>query len=152
MEYTIDIDIQDAYDLVEDYDKTKVCRKLIEYIIEEARHADKKAKLKIMIDKKNNFDHDATKLVRDGLEREYKKAKKFHQQENEKQFFEVLVGMGLLYFSTIARVEIIKELLLVGGWVPLWEAIELELFSEAKEKADIALLKRLKECEIDEKN
>lgn len=151
MERVINIDIQDGYDLVEDYDKTKVSRELIDYIIEVANEGDSRDTFKIVVDKKNNFDHDSTKMIRDGLEREYLKAKKAHSQENKKQLFDLVVGVTFIYISTLINVEILEEILLLGGWVPLWEAIELELFYETKEQSAIKLLKKLKDCEIIEK-
>lgn len=151
MERIINIDIQDGYDLVEDYDKTKVCRKLIEYIIEEASEGSSRDTFKIVVDKKNNFEHDSTKLIRDGLEREYRKAKKAHSQENRKQLLDLIVGLTLLYISTVINIELLEEILMIGSWVTMWDAVELELFQELPERAEIKLLKKLKECEIVEK-
>lgn len=44
-----------------------------------------------------------------------------------------------------------KEVLLIGGWVPIWETIDIELFSDLEGRRKRIILKRLLESEIIEK-
>ena len=57
----------------------------------------------------------------------------------------------MLFISTLINgKKIINEIILIGSWVPIWEAIELELLTDTYEKRKQKILKRLMKCEIEE--
>ena len=47
---------------------------------------------------------------------------------------------------------IFKEIILIGGWVLIWEMIELEIFSDVKEKRKRIILKKILNSEFIENN
>lgn len=89
----------------------------------------------------------------DGFYQEYEMSKKIYHITNIKQFFLLMIGVIFLFLSTIVNESIIwKEILLIGGWVPIWEMIDLELFSDFQERRKRKILKKLLKSEIIEKN
>ena len=139
----INVDLLDKYDLVEKYNKSVVSRNLIDYIIEQAMEYKPSSNFKITVSKKGQIDHDSTKLIRDGLTKEFEKAKTFHRNEN--------FGILLIFLATRFSNPIVTEILSVSAWVPLWEAVDLALFSEAEEVAQITMLRNLINGEIVER-
>lgn len=147
----INIDLIDKYDLVEKYNKSVVSRNLISYIVEQASEYPTNSEFRIIVSKKCPIEHDSTKLIKDGLTIEFKKAKAFHRNENYKQLFYLFIGIALIFLSTVFDNEVIKEILSISAWVPLWEAVDLALFSEVREVAQITMLRNLINGEIIEK-
>ena len=91
-------------------------------------------------------------MIENGLKQEYEKSKKIYHITNIKQLLLSLLGIIFLFLSTLIQEDIIwKEVLLIGGWVPIWEAIELELFSDSEERRKRMILKNLLKTEIEEK-
>ena len=147
----INVDLLDKYDLVEKYNKSVVSRNLIDYIIEQAMEYKPSSDFKIIVSKKAQIDHDSTKLIREGLTKEFEKAKTFHRNENYKQILYLVIGILLIFLATRFSNPIVIEILSVSAWVPLWEAVDLALFSEADEVAQITMLRNLINGEITER-
>ena len=89
----INVDLLDKYDLVEKYNKSVVSRNLIDYIIEQAMEYKPSSNFKIIVSKKGQIDHDSTKLIRDGLTKEFEKALKKLSRKEQKA---VMVKLKLL--------------------------------------------------------
>lgn len=147
----INIDLMDKYDLVEKYNKSVVSRNLISYIIEKASEYSSNSNYKIVVTKSSSIEYDSINLIKSGLVTEYNKAKAFHRNENYKQLFYLFIGIALIFLSTVFDNEVIKEILSISAWVPLWEAVDLALFSEVREVAQITMLRNLINGEIIEK-
>ena len=47
---------------------------------------------------------------------------------------------------------IFKEVFLIVGWVPIWEVIEIEFFTELKEKGKRRILRKILESNFVTKN
>lgn len=62
----------------------------------------------------------------------------------------MLLGILLLFLSTVIRgMFIFEEVFLIIGWVPIWEAVDIELFSDVKEKKKRNALKKLLESNLE---
>ena len=48
------------------------------------------------------------------------------------------------------EIDLLKEILLIGSWVPIWEAFDSELFLDFNEKAKRKILKKLMKSKITE--
>lgn len=153
MEKNIEIDLVDKYDLVERYNEKKTSSNLIEYIIKQTRFIRKKEKIKIIVNKKCVLEQDCTKMIREGLKEEYNKTLEQRRSNNIKQMWLLILGVALLFLSTlITEDEIWKEILLISGWVPIWEMIEVELFPDVDARIERRIIRRLLKSEIVEKN
>lgn len=149
MEKVIEVAIQEKEDLVEKYSDKKVRKELIEYILDEAMDTNKKDEIKIVITKKFNTVKDYSSLIIQGFKREYEQSLKLHHLTDLKQFAFLIWGILSLFISTkVSDTGIWEELFLIGGWVPLWEMIDLEIFSDIQEKRKRKILKKLINAKI----
>ena len=66
--------------------------------------------------------------------------------------FYLLLTFFLLFLSTkVTDDNLMKEILLIIGWVPIWETMEVELFPDAVQRKRRRAIKRLLKCEIVER-
>ena len=153
MEKIIEVYLHDKYDLVEKYNENKLSKELIEYITKQAIPVGKNDKIKIVLNIKcDNMDRDCTKFLKEGLIEEYNRIIKEHEITDIKQFCLLILGIIFLFLSTLINDETIwKEILLIIGWVPIWEAVDIELFSDIKSKGKKKIIKKLLNSEIVQK-
>ena len=74
MEQVIEINLIEADDLLDKYNKEKISLDFINYLIESSSYYDKKDKVKIIINNSISDDNDYIKLIYQGLRNEYKKS------------------------------------------------------------------------------
>lgn len=149
MDKEIKIDIVNKSDLLEKYDESKASREVVEYLIQAAMVVEESEKIKVMINKNSEIDENAKELVIEGLKDEFKRSKRRNYKNNIKQIYLLFLGIFLLFLSTLIPEEgIWKEILLISGWVPIWEMIEMELFPDAEGRIRRRLIKKLLASEI----
>ena len=103
-----------------------------------------------MIDKKCDIDINVSYLIKEGLEKEYRRSLDEYHNNNVKQI--ILLFLGIIFISTLIKDEFIwKEILLISGWVPIWKMIEVELFSDVAGRKKRKTIKKLLNREIIEK-
>lgn len=151
MEKIIEIDLIDKYDLVEKYNEKQVSSELIKYIINEAMYIDKKDTIIIELNKKFQSTKSSKKLIIDGLKREYDDSLRNHKMIDIKQYIFLVWGMIAIFLATVVENEVLEEILVIAGWVPMWEMIDLEIFNDHDERKKRKVLKRLLNSEIVEK-
>lgn len=151
MEKIIEIDILDKHDLVEKYNDQKLASDLISYILEQAMFIKKQDKVKIIIDKKCDIDINVEDIIKKGLKEEYDKLVRIYQLTNIKQVILFVLGITFLFLSSLVGEGIGKEILLISGWVPIWETIEIELFGDLEVKRKRNILKKLLKSTIEVK-
>lgn len=144
----IDIYIHSKKDLTETYDEKVVSSSLIQYILQRAIYIKRKESIRLILHVSNDT-KGCTKQIQKGLEEEYRTNLQQHYIINIKQFLLLIIGLGMLFISTlIQNNEILEEIILIGGWVPIWEAIELELLTDTKDRRIRKLLKKLLKSEM----
>ncbi len=152
MKKIIEIDILDRKELTEKYNNHKLSKELMNYIIDESSFIMKKDEIKIIINTKNNTDGEYIKIITEGLKEEYRKSLKIYHLTNIKQLCLLILGIIFLFLSTLVKEESIwNEILLIGGWVPIWETLEIELIGDLEGKRKRTILKKLLKSEIIEK-
>ena len=56
----------------------------------------------------------------------------------------------MLFLSSFVSEDFIwKELLLIGGWVPIWEMVDIELFNESRGRRTKKIIEKLIESEFE---
>ena len=153
MEKIIEIDLKNQNDLTEKYNKNSLSKEMIEYLVKQTILIEKNEKIKIIINKKCDTDVETTKLVKQGLQEEFDKNLLEHHKNNIKQIIFLILGIIFIFLSTLIKEGVIwKEILLISGWVPIWEMIELELFSDVAGRRKRRIIKKLLQSEIIERN
>ena len=144
VEKIIEIDINNKADLLEKYNNTKISKELIEYLINESSYINKKDNIIIKINNNTKLDLDIVLSLKKALEEEYNNTIKSHIKNDIVQIIFFFLGLFFLFLSTkITSSNIWKEILLIGGWVFIWEMIDLELFNDFRGRKRKRILQRL---------
>lgn len=149
MEKIIKIDLHDKYDLVNKYDEKKISQELLQYILKQATLAQKYEKIKIVINKKFYMEKDSIAIIKEGLKEEYARSLKERDANNVRQLLFFVLGLIIIFFSTLVPESgIWKEILVISGWVPIWEMVEMELFPDAAGRRERKTIDRILNGEI----
>lgn len=143
MDKVIKINIYDKEDLFEIYNDELISESLIAYLIKEATYIERKDKIKIVIYNKANLKIDIEEKIKEGLKREYLNIIIDHQKNNLIQFFLFVIGVLFLFISTLYTHLIWHDVLVIIGWVPIWEMVDIEIFTGINGKRLKRVLKRL---------
>ena len=152
MEELIIININNKYDLIDKYNYEKISNELLEYIIKKTILINKNKKIKIIINKKINIKENSVELIKKGLEEEYIRSIEERHINNIKQLIFLLIGIFFIFIATrIPNRGMWREILIITGWVPIWEMIEIELFPDVYGRKERKIIKKLLKSEIIEK-
>lgn len=149
MEREIKIDILKEEDLWERYDKTKISKSLIDYLVEKSFYFDLNDKIKIVINHQLKINN-CVDLVKKGLEDAYLESMKKSNRNNLVEIIYFILGILAIFFSNLMMDNIFKEVFLIGGWVLIWEMIELEVFSDIRDRRKRKVLKKLLNSSMNE--
>ena len=147
----IKVDLDRKFDLLRTYNDNKVDVDLIEYLIDQIGLFKDTEKVKIVLNKRCELDVNVIKLIKEGLKEEHKKSLNVRDLNNLKQLWLLLMGVVFIFLSTKIEDSLWKEVLVILGWVPIWEMMEVELFPDAAERKRRKAIKRLLKCEIVER-
>lgn len=151
MEKEIKIDLLDENDITEKYNDDKIAKDLLEYLIKEARFVKKREKIKIIVNNKCQTKLNYQEILHNSFKEEYIHNLKEHLRNNILQVIFLLVGLFFIFLSFKVDNQIWKEIFLIGGWVPIWEMVDLELFSDIRGIRRKKILLKLSQSEIIEK-
>lgn len=146
MEKIVKIDLNKKEDIFEKYNNDVVDDELIDYIIDNAFYTDKNEQIKLIL---NNYIGTSYKeLIIFALKKEYDKGIISHIRNNARQIVYLLIGGLLLFISTLIERTILKEIILIGAWVLIWEMMELVIFSYTKGRRKRNIIKKIIDGEI----
>ena len=151
MKKIIEVDIRYENDLYDKYNRNRASSELINYIIDNAYPYIKAESILIVINNYLNKDIECKKLIDEGLRREFDKSIRRHQKNNLSQISYFILGVITLFLATLISEGIIKELMVIGGWVFIWELVEVELFSEVHGIKKRRLIKKMLKSPIEER-
>ncbi len=141
---TININLLNKEDFLEKYNDNDVSADFLEYLIKKGKNISKKDDLvlNIKVDFKNDLN--IKDMLIQTLNKEYLNTVNDHYFNNLFQIMLFLLGIIFLSLSTLFKEDNIwKEILLIGGWVPIWEMLELELFSDVRGRKRKFIIKKL---------
>ena len=93
-------------------------------------------------DYKNN-----QKLAKEALN----KCKIRHNHINKMQLIYFMLGIISIFLTLFIHIDVIDEIILIGGWVFIWSAIELEITSDYNELRKRKIIKKLLKSKMEEK-
>ena len=152
MKKRIEIDLANEEDVFERYNREFANKELINHIIDEADPFDKKEMISICFNNMTTLKKDEyIPVIKRSFSNEYNKCIREIDRNNIRQFIYVLIGVLLLFISTVFGENFIfEEIFLIGGWVLIWETIEIEMFADTELKKRKTILKKLTKCELKE--
>lgn len=140
---SIIVNIRRERDLYEKY-SNRVSNELIKYLIDEAKVKDD---VEIIINTKLNINN-IDKLIRNGLQNSIKNLRKIDKFYDSKQVILFIFGLLFLIISYLTKPEIIKELILIIGWVAVWEVMDIAINIDSKQKYNKKIVNKLINCKI----
>ena len=146
MERIIEINLTNKKDFYDKYNKKLVSKELINYIIESAYYFDVDDTIKIEIT--YNTKEDYVTLIREGLNREYDKSITLSYKNDFTQLFYLVTGILILFLSTLIGGTVLKEIVLIGGWVFIWAMVESEIFTDIRNKKKRKIIRKLLDSEF----
>lgn len=143
------VDIKKENHLINKYNKKKVSHELIEYIMKQAKLVKWNKDIKLVINKNSDIKQDSINLIKNGLEEEFTRSIERKDKNNIKQFFYFILGTIIIFISTlIPEIGPWKEVVLITGWVLIWEMIEVELFPDAYGRRNRRVIRKLLKSEM----
>lgn len=143
VERVIEVDLKTKEDLFERYNHKKVSRDLISWLIDTALSYDKNDEIRIVINNALGDDINCSDLIIEGLKFEYERSLKNNARTNVKQVIYLIAGVLALVCSHLMIDEVFQEVISIGGWVLLWEMVELEIFTDVNGRKKRKILKKL---------
>lgn len=140
---SIIVNIRREKDLYEKY-SNEVSSELIKYLIDEAKAKDD---VEIIVNTKLDIKN-IDKLVKQGLEDSIKDIRTLDKFYDNKQIILFIVGIIFLIISTLTKPEIIKELILIIGWIAVWEVLDIAINIDSKQKHNKKIVNKLINCKI----
>ena len=132
MEKVIKIDLVNESDIIEKYDSDKISQDLLEYLIKKCEFTRKDDKIKIVINNKCQTKLKYQQMLYEAFKEEYANNLKSHVKTNILQIVLLILGIVFIFMSFQITNEVWKEIFLIGGWVPIWEMVDLELFNDVR--------------------
>ena len=148
MKNVIEIDVFDEKEFFEIYNKKLVADSLINYLVDQTPNFKNKETLKIKINSKITSDIDLKKCIVEGLKNKYQESYQNHFRNTIIQLIYLLVGVLIIFASTLIKREVFREVILICGWVLIWATVELEIFSDIEGRKRRKKLKRLIDSEF----
>lgn len=140
---SIIVNLKNEIDLYEKYNND-VSRALIDYLIREANTRDD---VEIVINTKLNIEN-IDNLIKKGLKEAYNDSERIDKLYDNKQIMFFIIGVVFLIFSTFIRYEIIKEIIVIAGWVGIWEVVDISLNLDSTQRINRKIIKKLINCKI----
>ena len=150
MEKIVEIDIDGIDDLFERYNKKRISKDLIRYLIDSTPTLKRRDPLRVI--KNNNLGENIScaELIKKALDAEVASNEYKFIYTNKKQMLFFVFGVFALGISTFIEMPILKEIILIGAWVVLWDMVELELQDDISNRKKKYILKKLLTGEFEE--
>ena len=148
MEKILEIDINSTDDLFERYNGKKVSKELIQYMIEAFPRMKKNDTLKVIINNNLKGNIRCSEIIKQAIDEACEKSDFRFHKTNMKQFSFLFLGILALIIASIITFDVIKEVVIIGAWVLLWDAVEMELVDDISNRKKKNTLKKILSSEF----
>lgn len=149
MEKVIKIDLMKEEDIIDTYNSSRISPNLLNYLINEARFIKKEDTIKILINNICQTKLNYKEMLYEAFQDEFLNIRKEHIKTNIIQLLFFIMGIFFIFLAFQINNNIWKEILLISGWVPIWEMIDLELFNDTRGQRKKMILNKLINSQID---
>lgn len=148
----IEVTLKGREDYINRFHDKKISPELSEYILNECKAFKPREKIEIHIitDKMNDEErNELVDMIRENYGLDIQEALILAEKTNVLNLWCILIGVFFLFLSiSLNKIFVISEVLLIFGWVPIWEAMYNMLFGGLQNRLMIKRLKRLTNCQI----
>lgn len=148
MEKVLEIDLEKEEDFFECYNKKKVSRELIQYMVDSVPRLTKDDTLKVIINNKIKGNIKCSELIKQALDEACAKNDFRFHISNMRQIWFLLIGILALVIASLIQIEILKEVVIIGAWVLLWDAVEIEIIDDISNRKKKRILKKILSSEF----
>lgn len=147
------VNINEEEDYKNKYNSNNLSTDLSNYIYEECKGKPINNKVTIIIKTKYKIKDKEKEDIINKIHNNYKtdlnEQLLMIKYSNIKNFAIFLLGILFLYLYYFVRINfVLSEMILIVGWVAIWEAVYAWLFVRDKDNIQIKRLKKLANCEI----
>ena len=149
----IEITLTNKEDYLNHFNHKRISAELSNYILDESKTFKIKDNIKIHIFHKFFMSEDEQKQLKQIIKENYNNSiQELYTIVNKSKIINLylfIIGIIFLIFELFLNIiPVISELILIFGWVFIWESIYNSCFGEFKNEIMIRRLKKLKTCEI----
>lgn len=146
--YSIEIDIGEKEDYINTYNKNKLSDSLCDYILEEIKNANTKNKITLVINSNFKMDYNEKQKFISMLRRSFgtnvSEIIKISKKKSILNWVTFILGIIFLLFYFLINKEIVlTEIILIIGWVLIWEATYNMLFGGVETRLKILRRKQI---------
>lgn len=154
-ETVIEISFDEKDDYINQFNQQKLSSDLSNYILEECRG--KSLSNRITLNMKIKFKiteiekEELVRMIHGNYKTDLEEYIIILKHSSLKKFIVFLIGIALIYlayFNSIISSEVIKEIILIIGWVAIWEAAYTWFFESSRNKIRKKRLKQLAKCRV----
>lgn len=142
----INVNLEKKNDFYSKFSKQKISNELAEYILNECYGEPYKNSIKININCKtkisDNEKHEMIDIIRRTFGLRVQDELYYAEKSQNKKTILLLIGLALIIIYYCSIVSVLREIILILGWLAIWESIYGLLFDMPK---DFIKIKRLKE-------
>lgn len=150
------IDLKKKGDFVSRYNNNTLDSKLKEYIINELVGYSTESKVTITVNSAFELTEEEKEHYVKILKKEFKEdldEEKYLTKKNKiKEIYSAVVGTLFIlasYFMNLDILGVLKEIILIVGWVLIWEVAYSIIFTNGKRKISLRRLKQISNCKIE---
>ena len=148
MEKILEIDLDSTEDLFECYNKKKVSRDLIQYMVDAIPRLKKNDTLKVVINNRIKGNVKCAELIKKAIDDACARNDFRFHLTNMKQIWFLILGVIALLVASIVDWEILKEIVIIGAWVLLWDVVEMEIVDDINNRKKKRILKKILSSEF----
>ncbi len=149
----IEVTLGKKEDYINKFHNKKISQELSDYILNECKNFKPYQKFEICIFHKFSMttqdQNELVDMIRENYGVDIHEIKVLTEKRMIFNMLSVLIGIVFLFLSVLTKnIPVINEVLVIIGWVPIWEAIYNMLFGGLKNNILTKRLKRLTNCQI----
>lgn len=150
----IEIELKDKKDFISKYNNNRISSDLYNYIKEESKLLNIKEQFNIEIKPQFKMTDEEKELLALNIKKttseEIKDLEYIEQKVLIKELLFLMIGIIITFFWFVVRKsEFISEIILIIGWLFVWEAVKKLVFSRAENRLNIKRLKQIVKSDID---
>jgi len=150
----IEIELKDKKDFVSKYNNNRISNELYNYIKEESKLLNIKEQFNIEIKPQFKMTDEEKELLALNIKKttseEIKDLEYIEKKVLIKELLFLMIGIIITFFWFVVRKsEFISEIILIIGWLFVWEAVKKLVFSKVENRLNIKRLKQIVKSDID---
>lgn len=154
MKHVISVDINEFDSIFNQYNHNLLSYDFGKYLYNSITTIKNTNKITIEITSKIDLSNEEQKKIKETIVKNtefyLKKEKNLKKQDNYNKIFLMIIGITLILLANLIKeIYLIEELLLISGWVAIWEVVNDLLFVDSKRSKKIKYLKRLYKSNIE---